>query len=519
MKVAIYCRLSEEDKNKQTKTDDSESIQNQKNMLIEFSLKNGWDIYDIYSDDDFKGADRNRPEFKRILEDAEQRKFDIVLCKTQSRFTRELELVEKYIHGKFIEWNIRFIGYADNADTENMGNKKQRQINGLVNEWYLEDLSNSIKSVFDTKKRAGQHIGSFALYGYKKDPEKKGRIIIDEEAAKIVREVFELFVQGYGKTNIARILNERGIPNPTEYKRQKGLRYKTKHNKNSTLWKYFSISNMLENEMYIGTMVQNKQKNASYKSGKKLCLPESEWIKIPNMHEPIIDIELWNQAQNLIAKRFKPWGDTKKIGVFAKKVKCIYCGYYMRTQKTRGNRYLQCATSFISKETCPGVMVSVNTLEKAVLKGISELREVNGIETNEINNKVVFESRLQDNLDSLRQDIIFYTKKIAEATEAIKSLYLDKLKKIITDDEFIEFSREFHQDKDKFKRLIEISELEIEQVELKLKNALNKEDLLDKYKDIETLERIHTDALIDYIEVSRRFPKSVRREINIAWNF
>lgn len=148
MKVAIYCRLSEEDRNKLNKDDDSESIQNQKNMLIEYTLKMGWQIYDIYSDDDFKGSDRNRPEFNRLLQDAEKKLFDIVLCKSQSRFTRELELVEKYIHGKFLEWNIRFIGYADNADTDNAGNKKSRQINGLVNEWYLEDLSNNIRSVF-----------------------------------------------------------------------------------------------------------------------------------------------------------------------------------------------------------------------------------------------------------------------------------------------------------------------------------------------------------------------------------
>ena len=139
-RVALYCRLSDEDKNKLNKSDDSESIQNQKNMLIEYSMKNGWEIYDIYSDDDFKGSDRNRPEFNRLLQDAEKGLFDIVLCKSQSRFTREIEVVEKYIHGKFLEWGIRFVGFTDNADTDNKGNKKARQINGLVNEWYLEDL-------------------------------------------------------------------------------------------------------------------------------------------------------------------------------------------------------------------------------------------------------------------------------------------------------------------------------------------------------------------------------------------
>ena len=131
MKVAIYCRLSEEDKNKQSETDDSGSIQNQKSMLLHYAMEQGWELYNIYSDDDYAGADRRRPEFNRLLHDAEQHKFDIVLCKTQSRFTRELELVEKYIHGFFPIWGIRFISIVDNADTANKDNKKSRQINGL----------------------------------------------------------------------------------------------------------------------------------------------------------------------------------------------------------------------------------------------------------------------------------------------------------------------------------------------------------------------------------------------------
>ena len=140
-KVAIYCRLSEEDRNKKQETDDSNSIQNQKAMLLEYSIQQGWEVYNIYSDDNYTGSDRNRPEFKRLLDDAEAHKFDIVLCKSQSRFTRELELVEKYINGLFPIWGIRFISIVDNADTANKGNKKSRQINGLVNEWYLEDMS------------------------------------------------------------------------------------------------------------------------------------------------------------------------------------------------------------------------------------------------------------------------------------------------------------------------------------------------------------------------------------------
>ena len=124
MKVAIYCRLSEEDKNKQSVTDDSGNIQNQKSMLLQYAMEQGWELYNIYNDDDYASADRHRPEFNRLLKDAEQHKFDIILCKTQSRFTRELELVEKYIHRLFPIWGIRFISIVDNADTANKGNKK-----------------------------------------------------------------------------------------------------------------------------------------------------------------------------------------------------------------------------------------------------------------------------------------------------------------------------------------------------------------------------------------------------------
>ena len=202
MKTAIYCRLSEEDRNKIRKSDDSISILNQKSMLVQYTIDQGWEIYDIYSDDDYAGSDRNRPQFNRLLADAQARKFDIVLCKTQSRFTRELELVEKYIHGLFPAWGIRFVSIVDNADTENKGNKKSRQINGLVNEWYLEDMSDNIRSVLTSRRENGFHIGAFAPYGYKKDPDVKGHLIIDEESAEIVRDIFNLFSDGYGKTAI-----------------------------------------------------------------------------------------------------------------------------------------------------------------------------------------------------------------------------------------------------------------------------------------------------------------------------
>ena len=145
----IYVRLSDEDRNKRCKADESESIQNQKSMLINYCIEQS---HKIYCDEDYSGADRNRPEFNNMLEDCEQGKIDIVLCKTQSRFSRDMEIIEKYIHWKFLEWNIRFVSIVDHADTNIAGNKKARQINGLVNEWYLEELSDNIKRTLHHKK-------------------------------------------------------------------------------------------------------------------------------------------------------------------------------------------------------------------------------------------------------------------------------------------------------------------------------------------------------------------------------
>ena len=167
LRVGIYERLSDEDKDKVNKEDDSESIKNQRNLLIsEIEKRPDFVLVDEYSDEDLSGAGTYRPEFERLIRDCENGKIDVVLCKSQSRFSRDMEIIEKYLHNKFIEWGVRFISLADNADTENIGNKKSRQINGLVNEWYLEDVSNNIRSAFNAKMKQGEFISPFAAFGY-----------------------------------------------------------------------------------------------------------------------------------------------------------------------------------------------------------------------------------------------------------------------------------------------------------------------------------------------------------------
>lgn len=517
MKAAIYCRLSEEDRNKQFETDDSNSIQNQKAMLLQYAMEQGWEVYNLYSDDDYTGSDRRRPEFNRLLEDAKAHRFDIVLCKTQSRFTRELELVEKYIHGLFPVWGIRFVSIVDNADTANKGNKKSRQINGLVNEWYLEDMSENIRSVLTNRRQNGFHIGAFALYGYKKDPDQKGHLLIDEEAAAVVREVFSLFSQGYGKTAIARMLNDRGIPNPTEYKRLHGLRYQQPKRKNSTLWKYFAISDMLTNEIYIGNMVQGKYGSISYKTKQNKPRPKSEWYRVEGTHEPIIDRPLWNRVQSMIAERAKPF-DCGTVGLFARKARCANCGYTMRSTKNRGRHYLQCSNHHVAKDACIGSFISVEKLERMVIDELNRLA-AEYLDKDELERSIEFCENLQGQKKQLLDTLSAYEKRIAEYTKGLRDLYMDKVKGLLNESDFSALSKEFSGEKSRLERVLLDGQRQLAELEDRIAVGDNQKALVERYVNLEHLTREIVEILIDHITVGKRIPGTKDVPIEIHWNF
>lgn len=516
MKVAIYCRLSEEDREKRKGTEDSASIQNQKTLLLQYAFAQGWQLYQIYSDDDYTGADRNRPAFRRLLEDAEAGKFDIILCKTQSRFTRELELVEKYIHGLFPLWGIRFVSVVDNADTENKGNKKSRQINGLVNEWYLEDMSENIRSVLKNRRENGYHIGATALYGYKKDPDRKGHLLIDEEAAEVVREVFTLFSQGYGKSAIARRLNDRGVPNPTEYKRQKGILHQPAKGKNSTLWKYSAIADMLENEMYIGNMVQGKYGSISYKTKQNKPRPKEQWYRVEGTHEAIIDRALWEKVKAMREERAKPFA-TGEIGIFSKKARCAACGYTMRSVKNKGRRYLTCPNRNVSKDACPGAFISVERLERMVVSELNRLLEAY-LDQEELERHMQWDTNLQKQKKRILENRNAYEKKIKEYAKAIRNLYLDKGRGILSEEDFLEMTREFTLEKRRMAGMLLQAKEQLSEVEARIE-AGDAKELMQQYINVDHLTREMVEKLVDHINVGRRIPGTRTVPVEIHWNF
>lgn len=499
---AIYCRLSQEDRDKTHEIDVSRSIQNQKSMLISYAKANGWKIYAIYSDDDYTGADRTRPAFNALLRDAEAGKFQIILCKSQSRFTREMELTEKYLHTLFPLWGIRFIGLVDNADTDNPGNKKTRQINGLVNEWYLEDLSENIKEVLTDRRKQGFHIGAFAPYGYAKDPEQKGHLIPDPEAAAIVHRIFEMLAGGIGKTAIARILNREGIPNPTAYKLEKGIRKKTSKAPRSSLWQYFVIDDILRNEVYIGNMVQGRYGSVSYKTHKNKPRPKEEWIRKDNTHEPIIERELWDKVQAILASRTKP-GWTGEAGMFARKTKCMYCGYSMRSCRTAGRRYLECTTKKVKADVCLGGFIGEKELQDTVLeelhKIIAEYLDMDAAER-----QLVIKDERKNKMDELQKQLDACRNKIGDIDKTKKMLYQDRVQGVITLEDFVELSEGFKRDQELYEQRRNLLLAAMQDLETQKEEEYTKKEILEKCADITELNYDIVNTLIDYIEVGKR---------------
>ena len=490
MRAAIYCRLSEEDKGKADGAD-SGSIQNQKMLLTQYADAQGWEIYDIYSDDDYAGADRNRPEFNRLLKDAEAKNFDVVLCKTQSRFTRELELVEKYIHGLFPVWGIRFVSVADNCDTDDPGNKKTRQINGLVNEWYLEDMSESIKSVLNSRRSLGLHIGSSAPYGYAKDPAQKGHLIIDEEKAFTVREVFSLFANGQGKTSIARELNARGIPSP-----------------GGGLWQYATISRMLQNEVYIGHMVQGRYGSVSYKTKRNMPKPPELWFRVENTHEAIIDEKQWQTVQRLISEKSRPFAGNK-AGAFASRVYCACCGSPMRSARSHGESYLRCSRRYISKAACPGGFISVKRLEHTVLCELNRLASEH-LDADMLKERCIQcsssrQMQLSKRISKLQGRIDMYS-------EAMAKLYLHRAEGSISEADFSDTLKRISSEKQRLMQAAASGAAELKQIS----PSSTREDIPVL---LNALDNAAAETLIERIYIGRRSTGSWEVPVEIHWSF
>lgn len=301
-------------------------------LMEEISKSPNFLLVGEYCDENLSGAGTYRPEFERMIKDCEDGKIDIILAKSQSRFSRDMEIIEKYLHNKFLEWNVRFISLSDNTDTANEGNKKSRQINGLTNEWYLEDTSKNIRSAFDTKMKHGEFISPFAAFGYSISKDDNNKLIIDPYASEIVKEIFNLYLKGLGFTGIAKYLNNKQIPSPAKYKHQLGIKLNIVSSKpiDEIKWSNSTIKTILKNELYLGHLIQGKRTTTSYKNKKIKTKDKSKWIRCENTHKAIIDNNTFMKVKKAMKERTKPCKKNDTIHLFSGKVYCSLCNHYMK---------------------------------------------------------------------------------------------------------------------------------------------------------------------------------------------
>ncbi|MDR1663675.1 MAG: recombinase family protein [Clostridiales bacterium] len=461
--AAIYCRLSKEDAEKLRAGDDSESIQNQKMMLTEYALRQNFIVYKVYSDDDYSGFS-DRPQFNQMLKDAENGLFNIVLCKHQARFTRDMELVERYIHGLFVLWGIRFISLVDHVDTFVRGGKKARQINGLINEWYCEDLSENVKAVLSAKRAQGQFVGAYTCYGYIKDPDDKHKLIVDAEAARVVKDIFHMYLSGMGVNAIAAKLTGLRIPTPAQHKAALGIRYQNANagqfSKFYGAWAVNTVRKILRNETYIGSLVQGRQRSVSYKTKKLSAVPKDEWVIVPDAHEPVIDRRTFETAQRLMDKKRTLFYDESALSVraphlLAGKVVCLDCGstlFRSGASRNGSDRYLRCLLAAKTKgQRCSSHYVSENKLQGYIAIRIKAFIDAYlAVETHgDISGSVV------EALSATGVSADIKKKQLCEIDVALKKIqrntamaYSDKLSGVITGEDFLMYKSIFDEEKE-----------------------------------------------------------------------
>lgn len=381
-RIGIYIRLSKEDARC---LDESESVTNQR-MIIEEHISgfNDGDEYlvvDEYVDDGISGTtDDERDNFQRMLADIKRGRINCVIVKDLARSFRNYSDQGYYLDDWFPRHNVRFISLFHQPldsykDPQNMRSIAV-PIQGVLNENHCAETSDKVREVFDMKRRNGEHIGSFAAYGYLKDPGNKNALVVDEEAAEVVRDIFRMFLNGMSKNAIVHSLNDHGILCPSAYKRERlGLNYQNPSVDpgKRPLWCAMTVGGILKNRMYCGDMVQGRYRVKSYKVHVQEVVPQDEWYVVENTHEAIIDRETFDKAQQLLMRNTRTAPQRERLYLFSGFLKCADCGRAMTRSKVGNIVYYYCRTyKNQSKSACTKHTIKHVQLEAAVLYAIQQ---------------------------------------------------------------------------------------------------------------------------------------------------
>ena len=520
-RVGIYVRLSNED----SRAGESVSVENQKLMLTKHVREMGWDLQEIYQDDGFSGTNQNRPAFQRMMADVKQGFINTILIKDLSRLGRNYLEVGNLAEVFLPEHGCELISLNEKLDD-------MMVFRNWFNEQHSKTTSKKVKAAKRTCAENGKYYGTYAPYGYKKDPENRHKFVIDENTAPIVRCIFEMRAKGVSAREIMARLNEQSITPPQEYY------YQTKNRKNprrtNGLWADSVIKSILRNEAYIGNLVQGKVGTVSYKNKKLVGKPQEEWVRAENTHEPIISRELWDRVQALLDKnqktrRHKDGGSH----LFSSILYCADCGYKLRGQVERKDRsdgseyrrnYYTCGNYARSgRAACTLHSISESVLAALVVKHIrkhaqivsqNEEAIIEAIVTAQTNESTSYRAAYQSEAEAHR-------KQIEKLDFVIENLYLDKIKGGITEDMFKRMAAKHEQERIERLQSLETVTKRIQAIKLNNDNAATWAKLIKEYAHLETLDSDDVTLIIDKIMIGepQLDGKNRVRDISILYNY
>jgi len=516
-RVGLYMRLSREDGDKE----ESSSVTNQREILKRYvSEQENFFIVKEYVDDGYTGTNFDRPKFKEMIEDIEAGIIDTVITKDLSRLGRERLGVGHYTEIYFPEHNVRYIALLDNIDTYmDAGMNDMAPFKGVINDMYVRDISKKIRSSLVERKKAGNFLGVTAPYGYKKDPNNKFHLVINEKEAEVVKRVFRLYLEGNGLTRIAQILTKDGVPVPGE-SRDIG---KTRKTALYSSWKQTTIRRILDNRVYLGELVQFKRRKINYKSKRRITVPEEERYICKGTHEAIIDEESFNAVQNILKKN-KSFKGTKHDYLFKGLLFCSECGarlnitYSNYALKKYGEyRYTTICYSYsrLYSDICTRHSNSIPELEEVLIKHIKGVcsRYINENLQDELISMAKKQRQLELKQISNEKRLETLEQKISDIGLYIKNLYMDKVKGVVSENDYISLVADFTKDRDNLIR---------EKEEL-IKIINNQKPLIDETAKIEKLAKEFialekpTKQLLN--ELIEKITISENKEINIYFKF
>lgn len=502
--TALYCRLSRDDE----LSGESNSIKNQKLILSKYAQDNKFQNIRFFVDDGYSGTTFTRPAFMEIMELAEQGNIGTIIVKDHSRLGRNRLVVGQLLEEDFVRLNIRYIAIMDNIDSSK-GLNDFLPIQDWFNEMHAKNTSQKVRAVLKNKGESGISLANNVPYGYKKDENDKTKWIIDEQSAKIVKEIFNLFIQGHGTCEIARILKEKEILTPAEYSTSIGIKLSSKPQELEHQWNAVTVADILDRQEYIGDTVNFKSTARSYKDKTRVNLPKEDRKVFKNTHEPIIDEHTWNIVKQLRGNR-KKYAKSGKKSIFSGLLFCYDCGkkLYFKSPVSdkKAKEHYRCSSYKSSRASCTSHYITDEALQNIVLENIQKV--ISYMKSYE--DLFIKEQLAKSTQDELKQisknkkELEQAKKRIIEIDNLFMHIYEDNVSGKITDERFRSLSFNYDKEQQELKIKIEQLSKDIENTEKKDTDITQFISNVKKYTEIAKLTPEILNELIEKIIIHQK---------------